>query len=68
MQRMKRGQENEEDGGWNEKSQNRKVRQDQWGLGPRLRVARRVVSAKAQFRAQHAILRYSYINYFYLTI
>ena len=37
----------------------RKVRQDQRGLGPRLRVSRRAVGAKARFRAQRAIPRYT---------
>ena len=35
-----------------------KVRRAQRGLGPRLRVARRAVGAKARFRAQRAIPRY----------
>ena len=59
MQRMKKGQENEEGGGWKEKSQIRKVCQDQWGLGPRLRVVRRMVSAKAWFWAQCTIPHYN---------
>ncbi|SRR5216683_3602783 len=37
----------------------RKVRQDQRGLGPRLRVSRRAVGAKARFWAQRVILHYS---------
>jgi hypothetical protein len=36
----------------------RKVRRDQRGLGPRLRVARCAVGAKARFRAQCAIPHY----------
>jgi hypothetical protein len=36
-----------------------KVRRAQRGLGPRLRVARRAVGAKARFRAQRAIPRYT---------
>ena len=38
----------------------RKVRWDQWGLGPRLRVVRCAVGAKARFRAQRAILCYKF--------
>jgi hypothetical protein len=41
------------------KTQNKKERRDQRGLGPRLRVARRAVGAKARFRAQRAIPRYT---------
>ncbi len=40
----------------------RKVRRDQRGLGPRLRVARRAVGAKARFRAQCAIPRYNRVK------
>ena len=40
-----------------------KVRRAQRGLGPRLRVARRAVGAKARFRAQRAIPRYNDVSF-----
>jgi hypothetical protein len=52
-----------EEGWWlKRESQNRKVHRDQRGLGPRLRVSRRAVGAKAQFRAQRAIPRYNLLE------
>jgi len=55
----KRGEEKRK--GWwlKRESPNRKVHWDQRGLGPRLRVARRVVGAKARFWAQRTIPRYT---------
>ena len=57
----KRGEERRK--GWWLKRENliRKVHRDQQGLGPRLRVARHAVGAKARFWAQHAILCYTTI-------
>jgi hypothetical protein len=64
--KQKRGREKcgkgEEKGEWwwlKRKVQIGKVRWAQWGLGPRLRVARCVVGAKAQFQAQRVILHYT---------
>ena len=42
------------------KPPNRKVYWNQWGLGPRLRVLRHVVGAKARFQAQRTILSYTH--------
>jgi len=57
----KRGEEKRK--GWwlKRESPIRKVHRDQRGLGPRLRVARHAVGAKAQFQAQRTILHYRMI-------